>query len=308
MKGLDLSEKYFRAYGLPLIQDKFSPFAGRISAGLAGDGSECFGFDDKISRDHDWGPGFCIWLMREDFEKISSELQEEITRLPQTFRGHGPRQVSAWGQGRTGVFEISQFYLNFTGIDHIPQTLEEWLFIPESSLATATNGKVFYDPSGEFSRWRERLLEFYPEDVRLKKIASRCMTIAQSGQYNFGRSFKRREFLAAQYSETKFCADVISLIFLLNKRYTPYYKWMHRALKGLPILGETCYTVINDFVTSHDYEKKSQLIEEICALLIQEFKNQNLSDGASGFLLDHGPLIQAKIEDKSLRERNVWVG
>jgi hypothetical protein len=83
---------------------------------------------------------------------------------------------------------------------------------------------------------------------------------------------------------------------------------MHRALKGLPILGGACYTIINDLIASHDYEKKSRLIEEICALLIREFKNQYLSDGSSGFLLDHGPLIQAKIEDRSLRERNVWVG
>ena len=30
-------------------------------------------------------------------------------------------------------------------------------------------------------RWRKHLLAFYPEDVRLKKIASRCMIIARSG-------------------------------------------------------------------------------------------------------------------------------
>lgn len=308
MKGLELSESYFKAYGLPLIQDKFSVYTGCIAAGLVGDGSECFGFDDEISRDHDWGPGFCIWLVREDFERVGAELQEEIAGLPQTFGGYGPKQISVWGQGRTGVFEISQFYQNFTGVDHIPDDFEQWLFIPENALAAATNGKVFHDPLGEFSRWREKLQGFYPEDVRLKKIASRCMTIAQSGQYNFARCSKRKEYLAAQYSETKFCADVISLIFLLNRKYTPFYKWMHRALKDLPVLGEVVYTRINDLVTSHDNEEKIRLIEEICTLIIQEFKTRGLSDAASDFLLDHGPVIQSRIKDTNLRERNVWVG
>lgn len=46
----------------------------------------------------------------------------------------------------------------------------------------------------EFTRWRKTLLDFYPEDVRLKKIASRCMTIGQAGQYNLARCVKRGDF------------------------------------------------------------------------------------------------------------------
>jgi hypothetical protein len=184
----------------------------------------------------------------------------------------------------------------------------DWLYIPENSLAACTNGKVFFDPCGEFTRWREARLRFYPEDVRLKKMASRCMTIAQSGQYNFKRSVRRGEFVAARYAETKFCADVISLIFLLNKTYTPFYKWMHRALLPLPILGGMIYEKINTLVLSTDNDEKINIIEEICAAIIEVFKQQRLSDSSSDFLLDHGPQIQAKIKDRALRERNVWIG
>ncbi len=308
MKGLELAEGYFSAYGSALILGKFSEYAGRIAAGLVGDGSECFGFDDEVSRDHDWGPGFCVWLTEEDINTIGKSLQEEIEKMPKTFKGFNARKESDWGQGRTGVFEISQFYRRFIGLNHIPNDLTEWLNIPENFLAAATNGKVFYDPLGEFTRWRKKLLEFYPEDVRLKKMAARCMGIAQSGQYNFPRSAKRKEHLAARYAEIRFCADVISLVFLLNRRFMPFYKWLHRALKRLPILGEQISSKIDDLIGATDYEEKEKLIEEICAILIEKLRSEGLSDSSSDFLLDHGPTIQNKIANTRLRAMNAWVG
>ena len=187
MNGLEISERYFAKHGAPLIEQKFGDYKDRIAAGLVGDGSECFGFDDELSRDHDWGPGFCLWLNKQDYESISQSLQAELERLPRDFEGIGPRMTSKWGGGRLGVFEIGTFYKRFIGFDHVPANMEEWRIVPEGNLAVCTNGKVFTDPLGEFTKFRNGLKAYYPKDVRLKKIASRCMTIAQSGQYNFMR-------------------------------------------------------------------------------------------------------------------------
>jgi len=306
MKGLKLSEAYFNEHGLPLIQDKFSDHAERMAAGLVGDGSECFGFDDEFSRDHDWGPAFCIWLTEKDYHEIGKTLHQEIRLLPKTFRGFA-RLESEWGQGRTGVFEIGKFYQKFIGLDHLPNELAEWLNLPENFLAVATNGKVFYDPLGEFTQWRKRLLEFYPEDVRLKKMAARCMGIAQAGQYNFPRSAKRKEYFAAQYAETRFCSDVISLVFLMNRQYAPFYKWMHRAVRLLPVLGREIYSGLQNLITCKDYPRKSMIIEDLCRLIVKTLREEGLSDRPGDFLLDHGPAIQSKINDAGLRQRNVWV-
>lgn len=49
-----------------------------------------------------------------------------------------------------------------------------WVYVPESRLATVTNGEVFVDKLGQFSAIREKLLAFYPNDVRLKKMAARA--------------------------------------------------------------------------------------------------------------------------------------
>ncbi len=308
MKGLELSEKYFKACGLPMIQEKFRQYSSWIAAGLVGDGSECFGYDDEISRDHDWGPGFCVWLKEDDYQAFGMDLQHEISLLPQNFSGHGPRRTSKWGSDRVGVFQISDFFSKFIGRDRLPETNDDWLFIPENALAACTNGKVFYDPSGKFSHWRDILLKFYPEDVRLKKIASRCMTIAQFGQYNFERCLKRKAYFAAQYAETKFCADVISFVFLLNRRYTPFFKWMHKALGELPVLGEWTRLNIAHLVTAADHEEKTVIIQEICQKMIDTLQDQGLSDSKSDFLLEHGPSVQSKIRDNRLRQRNVWIG
>jgi len=303
MNGLDLAEAYYHTHGAPMIAGRFGAFAPRLAVGLVGPGSECFGFDDDLSRDHDWGPGFCIWLTADDFDAIGAGLQQAYESLPETFKGFGPRVASPGEEARTGVGRISAFYQAYTGLDRVPESLDDWLSIPELSLATCTNGKIFADPLGEFSRWRSALLDFYPEDVRLKKMASRCMTAAQAGQYNFERSLKRREYFAVQYAETKFCADVISLVFLLNKRYTPFYKWMHRGVRQLPVLGERIHLMITTLVEKTGLKAKAAVIEDICACLIEQLRREGLSDSDSDFLLDHAHSIHIRIADPHLRER-----
>ncbi len=313
MKGLELAERYFFAVGAPMIQERFPEHQGRLAAGLVGMGSECFGFDDEISRDHDWGPAFCLWLTKADYEAIGTRVQVEFDNLPKSFAGFGPREESAWGRGRSGVFEIGQFYKQFIGLDHPPKSLREWRFIPEANLATATNGRVFSDPLGDFTAFRERLRAFYPEDIRLKKLASRCMTIAQEGQYNYLRCVRRREYVAAHWNEAKFISDLISLVFLLNREYRPFPKWMHRGMQKLPILGAVLYDRLLQLVTLSEgaigqtpYEKKAGLMEEMCQLAIQELRREGLSNSPSDFLLHHGPVIQSRIHDPEIRAIDVW--
>jgi hypothetical protein len=308
MNGLELCESYFQEEGLPALKRECGDTLDRMAIGLVGDGSECYGYDDELSRDHDWGPGFCIWLTKDDYDAFGGKLKEIYEKIPRTYKGCGPRRVSQWGQDRVGVFELSAFYSQFIGPYQPPNNYDEWLILPTNALAAATNGKVFQDSLGEFTRIRGALLQFYPEDVRLKKIASHCMSIGQAGQYNFPRCVKRGEVYAARHSETKFCADAMSLVFLLNRRYAPFYKWIHRAVRELPCLGSTMHESISTLVKEHDDFVKIELIEAISQTLINELRRQELTDHRSDFLPDHGPVVQQGIQDRGLRERNVWIG
>lgn len=301
-----------------MLADRFAGQLDKMAAGLVGDGSECFGYDDDISQDHDWGAAVCIWLSRSDFEAFGEALQSELDALPKTFRGFPVRTGSTWGGRRTGVFEIGQFYRRFTGLDRLPRASQEWMGIPESNLAAATNGAVFTDGPGEFTRFREGLLAFYPPDIRLQKIAARCMKIAQAGQYNYPRCTGRGEFVAARVAEAEFIDAAISMVFLLNHAYKPFYKWMHRALIGLPILGPEMYTLLSDLACDEAtpgvsaacgdrHREKVQLVEIACALIIKELRRQGLSGSTSDFLLDHGPAVQDKIEDPTIRTLGPWL-
>jgi len=312
MNGLQLSEKYFFKIGLKMLQEKFPDYINRIAAGLVGEGSECYGFDDEISRDHDWGPGFCLWLASEDYSIIGTHLQIEYDRLPKDFEGYPARVTTPLSNQRVGIFEIYSFFKQFTGLDHLPHTLLEWQRIPEQYLAKATNGKVFLDPLGLFSKIRNDFFAYYPEDIRLKKIAARCMSAGQSGQYNFSRSLQRKEYVAAHYALSQFIRDSISLIFLLNRRYKPFYKWMHRSLIDLPILGMVLYPIYENIVIS-DIKNNGlgficHQIELISIRIIEELIKQDLSDIASDFLCDHGPIVQNKVKDSTLRSLHVMAG
>ena len=302
MKGLELAERYYHDVGAAMIAEDFGEMVRRLAVGLAGPGSECFGFDDTVSRDHDWGPGFCIWLTDEDYQSVGPALQAAYERLPAAFLGFGPRRSSPGEEGRVGVRRIRDFYGIYTGLDHPPSTLAQWLALPDAALATCTNGKVFHDPLGDFTHWREALLAFYPEDVRLKKITSCCLKAGQSGQYNFYRSLKRQDGFTARAALIQFCTEAMNLVFLLNRRYAPFYKWLHRAVRDLPVLGNWVYGQIDELIQAADTVDQTELIETISARIIDQLRHQGLSASASDFLLDHAHEVHGHIQDPVLRQ------
>ena len=308
IKGLELSKRYFEEIYLPVIKSKFPEVFEKMAAGLAGEGSECFGFDDEISQDHDFGPSCCIWLSSEDYEKYGLNLQKRLNELPKEFLGFRALNVSEFGDGRRGVLNMDDWFFKFLGDVKAPENLYDWRLIPEELLATAVNGEIFMDNSGQFTRIRNDLKKYFPEDIRLNKIATRCMKMAQSGQYNYLRCMKRNEIVAARLAETEFINETIHMIFLLNKKYKLFYKWMPKALKDLKILGEKTYFLIEELVKlpTGAINRKFQIIEEISADVISEMKNQDIVPRqlTSDFLQDYGPFVQNKIEDEKLRNWN----
>lgn len=313
MKGLELAEKYYEAYGRQMLEDQFADIKHKTAVGLVGYGSECLGFDDDISKDHDYGPSFCIWLPREVYKEYGARMQEAYDALPKEFMGFAGRMEEEQGKGRVGVLCLEDFYEEMIGRASVPQTEAEWLAIPEEMLATTVNGKVFEDHLRQFSSVREGLMQYYPHGVWIRKIADSMAKAAQAGQYNYARAMKRGERIAAEMALVEFVKESMHLVYLLNRTYAPFYKWMHRGLQSLATCSEIgdmlnlLYQIPDpasawEGVSATDYvynlntnDGRVLIIEAVCNILVQELNEKGLSDLQDNFLQNHIGTVLGKL-------------
>jgi hypothetical protein len=312
MKGLELSKAYYREYGMPMLQEKFPELLPFVAVGVFGSGSECFGYDDDISRDHDFDPGFVILLPDEDSvdRKAAFALERAYAALPKEFAGVEKPALAPVGGSRRGVMRMSEFLLQKTGTPDGNLSTAQWLTLPSQSLAEVVNGELFHDGSGEFTEIRRRLA-YYPEDVRRKKLAGHLLLAAQAGQYNYGRCLLHGETASAQLAVFAFVESVTEIVFALNRVYAPYYKWRFRALRELPRLAleagllEYLITTGNDAASAHD---KQGVMEEIAQDVIQELQEQNLTRANCGDLEKHAYSANDSIGDPAIRNLHVLAG
>lgn len=307
MKGLELAEKFYKEYGEKMIDEDFSHIKQYLAIGLAGSGSECLGFDDNISQDHDFEAGFCIFIPDEISERDEFLLERAYSKLPREFMGYEKSKLNPVGGNRHGVIRISKFFKDKVGDEKGNITTDGWFYISEQFLLEATNGKIFCDNFGLMTDIREKLA-YLPEDIRLKKLAGNILVMAQSGQYNYKRCIDRQETGAAQLAIGEFVNATLKVIFLLNKKYIPYYKWSFRALKNLEILSEL-HDTLEYLISSENTEKESKLkievIENIASLVIKELENQSLTRASSSNLVNHAYSVNDRIKDAEIRNLNV---
>lgn len=313
MKGLELSEKFYKEYGEPMLQENFSDILPYIAVGLAGSGSECYGYDDEISRDHDFEPGFCIFVPEEIFldSKRAFELEKAYARLPKEYMGFKRSLYSAVGGNRHGVIKTGDFFEAKTGSRNGNLTIGQWLTLPEYALAEAVNGKVFCDNFGEFTETRKKL-QHYPEDIRLKKIAGNLLLMGQSGQYNFNRCIARGETASAQLAIFDFVKSSINTLFLLNNKYMPYYKWCFRALQEMgdnyKAIAETLEYLISSDNEPENAERKRQTIEAICSDITEELKKQKTTNSTSTEMEQQAYIVNNTIKDNNIRNMHILSG
>ena len=99
--------------------------------------------------------------------------------------------------------------------------------------------------------------------------------MAQAGQYNYVRCCRRGEWESAYLAGGEFVRAALSVIYLLNKRYMPFYKWAFRGMETLTELRNAAVD-LKAFVRLEDSSKnavqKRILIESICDEIVCELR------------------------------------
>ncbi len=229
--GLSLAKAYYETYGEPMLSKQFPAYKNRIAVGLVGKGSECFGFDDALSADHDFGPEFCMWLDDETYAEIGEELQKAYEELPSTFCGY-TRTTTRVGKGRRGVLKISDFFERALGNCEFEKI--DYANVEDYHLAECVNGEVFSDPQGLFTKLRQQLMAGYPDNIRKLKLAEDAARFSQCGQYNYGRMLQRNDAFTARMMLSDCLKHGMKLYHHLYGIYPPHDKWLYRSTGLLP--------------------------------------------------------------------------
>ena len=312
--GMELCRAYYETYGRAMIHEKFSEYEDRIAVGLAGEGSDCFGYDDEASRDHDWGPSFLMWVSDQVYEEIGERLQAAYEELPRTFLGY-TYQTSRQGAGRRGVQTIRGFYGRLLGMEHMEgiykaMETENPGLVPfrqmeESALAAAVNGSVFRDDEGIFTQIRMLLTEHYPERLRYLRTAEAAARFCQYGQYNSGRMLRRGDRLSSRILLGRAAEEALKLVYYMERSFPPHDKWLAEGVRRLG--GDGRYEDLLRLLLAameSPGENACRSMEQVGGLLAHGLYRAGYISDIESFLEEHVAelLYKSGIADKTVEE------
>ncbi len=247
LPGLELCRRFYEEVVRPLLAQHFPQLS--YAAARIGPGSDVTGFDTAMSMDHDWGPGLQLFLREQDASLIP-EIDERLrTDLPYTFAGFpvhfaaGPGETTMLAtttgpvNHRVALLTVRAFCQDRLAYDsQHPLTVAHWLTIPSQELLEMTTGAVYHDGVGELTALRSELA-WYPHDIWLYLLAAGWQRIGQE-EHVMPRAGSVGDELGSALVGSRLVHDIMSLCFLLERRYAPYAKWFGTAFKRLACVGE----------------------------------------------------------------------
>jgi hypothetical protein len=275
MNTLALCRRFFEAHGYPILLEAFPDVTDRIAAARIGGGSDVLGYDDEYSRQGEWGPTFQLFLPDEDYERIGPTIREVLHRkLPPEFEGFPTGRRGGPG---VDVFGIHGYMRERLGISYFPQSQLEWLQVPESALCQFVRGEVFYDPMNELTGIRQRFAGYYPSDVWKLLLARAAYACWLYGEYNFPKRLAPRgDVVTGLIARGSFVDAAMRLVFLLNRRYAPNWKWIHREFTELPAVAKEIGPLLRKLALEPELGKEAKIVVQVCTRLKDAIRGQGL--------------------------------
>lgn len=237
LSGTELGAAFHREVVGPLIRRELPRL--RYAAARLGSGSDVLGLDDAMSRDHDWGLRLTLLVDEADRAAVRPVTELLARGLPGQFRGWPVRFATTWDPAvahRTEVATVADFAVSRLGIDPLagpagPSSLD-WLVLTGQSVLEVIAGPVYADATTELAILRRRLA-WYPADVERYVLACGWQRLSQRMPF-VGRTADAGQPLQSRLLSAGLASDLISLAFLLHRRWEPYEKWREALLRRLP--------------------------------------------------------------------------
>lgn len=284
MQGIELSRRFY----LDIVRPWLNTAAPDLqhSAALIGYGSELLGFDDEVSKDHNWGPRVHLYVSRESFAAHAHRLVRAFSTIaPDSFLGEptgwrsrphppadGKEAIGAAGHG----LEIHTLESRLEGALSLKSVHDiaplQWLGLSEQRLLAFTAGAVFHDDGNRLGAARAALA-YFPRDVWLYKIACQWRRIAEEQAF-VGRAGQVGDDLGSRVIASRLARDVMRMAFLLERRYAPYAKWLGSAFATLP-LSTTLAPLLERVLRAEQWQERGEALASAYRVLAQ----RQLADG-----------------------------
>ena len=262
------SRAFFEEIVRPLLASRFAAETQAMAAGFFGYGSEVLGLDDEYSTDHHFGLRVNALLPQAVLDAKGLAIEDMLAaQLPQEWHGRSLREGYTRTRG-VALASLEHHLLSTIGLDHPPTDYSEWLAIPEEDITHVIAGEVWHDPSGRFTAVRDALNAYYPEPVRLRRLAHWCRYFSGMGVYALKRALLRQNTL---YASTTFARSLrwgVQMAFMLDRTYYPYDKWLTTQFHRLPRMGKRLAHIVEEAPQlSTSWERKLNLLHEMSDIL-----------------------------------------
>lgn len=107
----------------------------------------------------------------------------------------------------------------------------------------------------------------------------------------------------------EYAKSTLQVVYSLNHKLMPYYKWAFRGMRDLEILSGLEDNLVFLLTTGNDKElsvKKANTVEEIAGAVISELQRQNLTEAVCGDLEKHAYSVNDSIKDTKIRYLNIF--
>ena len=260
VSGAALSGAYYAQLVAPTIAARWPSLS--YAAGRLGGGSDALGFDDALSRDHDWGLRLNLLVAADMTAQVDAYLQRV---LPATFGGHPTRFGTSWDpqvRHRVQVEDVSSFVSSCTGLDVSGGlSIPDWLSLTGQAVLEVTEGPVFVDTVGELTAVRERLA-WYPDDLWRYVVATDWARIAQELPF-IGRVAERGDDLGSRVITARLVEAAMHLAHVLERRWLPYAKWAGTSLIRLPRAGSVVELLQRSLETNYWRTREEGLVSAL---------------------------------------------